>query len=174
MAIMVHWKESGSLRNRLREIRAAVAPDSPRMDRFRTSVKKVVVQDNEDKLFRLSTQYGGTDRFGKPLIPPARSTVRSWERRGLVRQLLAPHGLGSRTVTNFRVRWVFDGSAWRLIAGWVGIPWMLYHLRGCPRGSNPKRPNWALPKRDLAGISPQGWVTVRAEFARLARSLINK
>lgn len=174
MPIKLLTPESGALRRRLREISAAVDPRSRKVDRLRTEIKKRIVADNEDKLYRNSSEMAGVDRFGKPLAKPAKSTVKNYERHGLVRQVLAPHGLASRAITKFFVSWEFAGGAWRAVVGWKDIPWLIYHLQGCAKGSNPKRPNWSLPKRDIGGISPKGWVSLRAEFARFARNLARR
>ena len=174
MPISVVWRESGALRRRLGEIASAVDPRSSRMDRFRYKLTKIAKQDNEDKLYRGAGVMVGVDRYGKKLDDPAESTIKSWDRRGLIRQILAPHGLASRVITQFRVVWQWTGSQYEMIAGWKDLPWIVYHLRGCRKGSHPLYPKWSLPKRDIGGISPKGWVQVRAEFTRFAKLLAKK
>jgi hypothetical protein len=165
-------RESGALRRRLKEIQSDIAPKSPKMDRLRTSLKKAIVEDNTDKIYRQATAMAGVDRFGKPLAKPAASTVKGYERKGQVRQVLAPHGLSSRVITKFRVRWQFIGTQWRAVIGWDGIPWLIYHLQGCAKGSNPRRPNWWLPQRDIGGISPKGMAAIRGVFAAARRTVV--
>lgn len=147
-------------------------PRSRKMDRLRTDVKKAIVEDNTEKLYRLSSSMAGSDRFGKALAPPAESTVKGWTRKGLIRQILAPHGLSSRAIVCFFVTWQFIGSQWRAVIGWRGIPWMIYHLQGCAKGSNSRRPNWWLPKRDIGGISPKGMAKIRGVFAAVRRTIV--
>jgi hypothetical protein len=55
MKISLVNRESGALRRRLQEIRDAVKPDSRKMDRFRTTVKKIRVADNIDMLTHRGT-----------------------------------------------------------------------------------------------------------------------
>jgi hypothetical protein len=170
MPVLVHWQNSGALQKRLKQVAADVKPGSSKMKTFQTAVTRAVVKDNAEKLLGYgSSAWAGVDRFGKDLAPPADSTIRSWGHLGRV---LAPRGVGSRAITAFRTRWVFDGAQMHLVAGWVGVTWMIYHLRGCPKGSNPKRPNWSLPRRDVGGIGPKGWVDVRALFKKLAASIL--
>jgi hypothetical protein len=164
--------ESGAVRRRLKEIQADINPQSRKMDRLRTGLKKAIVEDNTDKIYRLSTSMAGVDRFGRPLAPPAESTVKAYVRKGQVRQVLAPHGLSSRVIVNFFVAWQFLGSQWRAVIGWKGIPWLIYHLQGCAKGSNPRRPNWWLPKRDIGGISPKGMARIREVFQAAMRTVI--
>lgn len=165
-------RESGALRRRLKEITSDIAPRSAKMDRFRTTLKKAIVEDNTEKLYRLSTSMAGSDRRGQPLAKPAESTVKGWVCKGLIRQILTPHGLSSRAITCFFVSWEFIGTQWRAVIGWRGIPWMIYHLQGCRKGSNARRPNWSLPKRDIGGISPKGMAAVRAAFKAMARTVV--
>lgn len=170
--IRLETRASGALRRRLKEIEADIDPRSRKMDRLRTDTKKCIVEDNIDKVYRLSTAMAGVDRFGKPLAKPAESTVKGWERKGLIRQILAPHGLSSRVIVNFFVVWEFIGTQWRAVIGWKGIPWLIYHLQGCDKGSNSRRPNWWLPKRDIGGISPKGMAAIRGVFAAAIRTVI--
>ncbi len=166
--------ESSAMIRRLREIQDTMDPKSRRMGQLRTEIKAAVVQDNEDKLYRPAGDMVGVDRHGKPLTRPAASTVKGYIRKGLIRQVLAPRGLGSRTITNFRVTWLAQGNNWRMIAGWAGIPWMIYHLYGAPAGSKPSQPNWHLPQRDIGGTSPAGWINIRKAFDRFWVSVRRK
>jgi hypothetical protein len=172
MQIKLVTRESGALRRRLREVQADIDPRSRKFDRLRTEVKRAIVEDNTDKLYRSASAMTGVDRFGKALAQPATSTVKGWTRKGLVRQILAPHGLSSRTITNFRVSWQHTGKQWRAVIGWVGMPWLIYHLMGCAKGSNAKRPNWSLRRRDIGGIAPKGMAAIRGVFARFTRSVV--
>lgn len=165
--------ESRALQKRLKEVRDAVDPRSSRMDRLRTDVKKIAIEDNTEKLLGYgSSAWAGVDRFGRDLAPPAQSTIDSWRLR--LGRVLAPEGLRSRTITQYRAQWVWDGGVWRLILGWMGIPWMIYHLEGRPKGSKKSQPNWSLPKRDIGGISPKGMNKVRARFERFWDGLLRR
>jgi hypothetical protein len=170
MGVRVIRKESTSLRGHLKAVSAAIDPGSPQTDRFRTALKKVVIQDNIDMLTHHgSTTFAGEDRFGRDLAPPAASTMARWPQRGLG-FVLAPRGLASRPIANFFVRWVLEGKAWKMVAGWEGIPWMKYHLAGSDH--HPRHPNWRLPKRDIDGTSLKGWVKVREELARFRAAVL--
>lgn len=172
-------QESGALRRRLKEIRDAAHPQSRRVGQLRTEVKRAVEKDNVEKLLGYgSSALAGVDRYGKDLTTPADSTVKGWRLR--LGRVLAPEGLASRAITRFKVKWIFDGSQWRMVAGWVGIPWMIYHLKGARKGSKGidrlgrDMSNWHLPRRDIGGISPKGWVEVRAAFKRFTDYLHRK
>jgi hypothetical protein len=156
--------ESGAIRKRMKEISDSIDPHAPRMDRFRYKVTAIRKKDNEDMLYRGTSMMAGEDRRGRPLARPAASTVKGYERKGLIRQVLAPHGLGSRTMTRFFTRWTLNGRVWEMADGWKNIPWMVYHLLGAPRGSKPKQPNWSLPRRDIGGWSLKGLVQFRKAF----------
>lgn len=172
MPIRVEYDESKSLRRRLAAINAGLAPNSGKVNALKGDLRQAIEQDNVAKLLQYGSGLAGVDRYGKDLAPPAPSTVRGWPNRA--GRVLAPRGLQSRTITRFRVNWVRAGEGWRLVAGWVGIPWMIYHLQGRPRGSHPRHPNWQLPKRDIAGTGPKGWVQVRAAFAAFRSSVLKK
>jgi hypothetical protein len=64
------------------------------------------------------------------------------------------------------VQWLEEAGQWRMIAGWLGIPWMIYHLYGAPMGSKANAPRWSLPRRDIGGLSPEGRREVNAAFKR--------
>jgi hypothetical protein len=167
--------ESGALRRRLKEVADAIDPRAPRMDRFRTELKKIRIADNTDMLTHRGTSaYAGEDRFGRPIADPAESTLRQRKSKyggPLFGFVLAPRGLGSRPITNFVVKWELSGRVWRMLDGWKGIPWMIYHLQGCAVGSNRKRPKWSLPKRDIGGPSKKCLVEYRAAFDRMWKSI---
>lgn len=175
---LIRGRESGALRRRLKEIQADLDPRSAKMDRFRTKLKKVIVEDNEDKLTHYGgNAYAGVDRFGRDLKQPAESTLKG--RKGaLYGFVLAPNGLASRTITCFRVKWEYSGKQWRAMIGWVGIPWLIYHLQGCRKGSKGvdkkgrDMANWSLPKRDIGGITPKGMVRVREAFVWLKGTIV--
>jgi hypothetical protein len=102
-----------------------------------------------------------------PLQPAARAAGgvdpqrREWPLFGFV---LAPNGIGTRMITRFVTHWVFDGTRWRLIDGWKGNPWVVYHLLGFPKGSNSRRATWPLPRRDVGGASSKCSAAWRREF----------
>jgi hypothetical protein len=177
MAIKVNYVNQGALHRRLGEIRAAADPRSYPVKRLRAEITAAVVEDNTEKILGRGL-LEGVDRYGRPLAPMADSTFRN-RRRGFG-PVLAPRGLLSRVITTFKVRWAFVGGQWRMSAGWVdflskgGYPIMLAHLDGCPKGSNARRPSWSLPKRDVGGISPKGWVKVQQAFASFRARLAGK
>jgi hypothetical protein len=172
MPVSVVWRESGALKRRLKEVAAAVDPRAPRMDRLRTQLKKLAVEDNTEKLLGYGSGLAGIDRFGKPLAPlGAWAHGAAFRRRGNG-PVLAPHGLGSRVITRFNVVWQRTGSQYQMISGWRDLPWMIFHLEGRPRGSKPSQPNWSLPKRDIGGISRRGLNKMAEAFSRFARNLL--
>jgi hypothetical protein len=77
-------------------------------------------------------------------------------------------------ITQFYVQWQRLGNGWRMVDGWRGIPWVIYHLQGCRKGSNPKRPNWWLPQRDVGGWSLKGLAQARVAFKALAESVMRR
>jgi hypothetical protein len=174
MAIYVHGVESGALRRRLREVEDSIDPRSRKMDRLRSKLGRAAVKDNTEKLLGYGSGLAGVDRFGRGLAPLGDWAYGAAFRRRGNGPVLAPRGLQSRAITAFRATWVFQGGAWRLIQGWRGIPWMLYHLEGRAHGSKSSQPNWHLPKRDIGGMSPRGWVEWRGVFADFNKTLHSK
>jgi hypothetical protein len=162
MAITIRMTVSRDLERWVRNVTEASNASSARCSRLRFEISRAVVEDNEGKIYGPGGVYAGVDRFGRPLAPPAPSTLKGWARKGLVRQVLAPHGLSSRTIRNFRVRWIYGSVRWSLVAGWEGMDWLRYHLQGAPRGSKGGQPRWSLPRRDIGGITPAGWTAIRA------------
>lgn len=174
LKLSVVWRESGALRRRLKDVASQIDPRSPRMDRFRTEIKKIAVEDNTEKVLGYGSGLAGVDRFGRPLAPLGQWAYGAAFRRRGNGPVLAPHGLASRVITNFRVVWQWSGKQYQMIAGWDGIPWIIHHLRGCPKGSNTKRPNWSLPKRDISGLGPRTRTKIAAAFSGLAKSILRK
>jgi hypothetical protein len=174
MAVKLIVSESGAIKRRLQEIRNDLDPKSRRVAQLRTEIKRAVVADNEDKLYRSASGMAGVDRYGRPLAKPAKSTVEGWSRKGLIKQILAPHGLSSRTITHFFVDWKLNGDTWQMVSGWRGIKWLSFHLQGAPPGSKSRQPNWSLPQRDIGGVTPAGFVQVRAAFRRYAEAVMRK
>jgi hypothetical protein len=93
--------------------------------------------------------------------------------------VLVPRGLQSRFITHFYAKWAEASVGFTvLVCGWSGIvnkkgqSFVQYHLTGCPKGSNPKRPNWSLPKRDVSGLSPKGMAAIRARFKQFAADVL--
>jgi hypothetical protein len=170
MPINVLWSESKSFRARLEQIKSVADPRGARVASLRGEVQRAVEKDNVEKLLGYgSSALAGIDRFDKDLAPPADRTIKSWRLR--LGRVLAPEGLASRAITTFRVQWLDESGQWRMIAGWLGIPWMIYHLHGAPKGSKAGQPNWSLPKRDIAGLSRAGRKEVAAAFDRFYADL---
>jgi hypothetical protein len=165
MAINVLWSEQKAFRRRLAELKDAANPSGRRVKELRDEIQRAVEKDNVEKLLGYgSSAWAGIDRFDRDLAQPAQATIKSWRLR--LGRVLAPEGLASRAITRFTVQWVAEGNDWRMIAGWLGIPWMIYHLYGAAKGSKSGQPNWSLPKRDIGGLSRQGRADVRAAFDR--------
>jgi hypothetical protein len=159
--ISVIWRESGTLNRRLKEIATSVDPRSGRMDRLRTEMKKLAIEDNTEKILGQGGALAGKDRFGRQLAP-----LGSWAHGAAFRRrgngpVLAPHGLLSRVITRFKVVWQWDGKQYHMVCGWEGILWMIYHLTG---GTH-------LPKRDIGGIGPTGMNKFRAAYNRFVKNL---
>lgn len=171
MPVEVRWPQSPALVRRLREMQEAVQPNSRAANRVKGDIRKIVIEDNTEKLLGRGN-LEGVDRYGKPLTRMADSTFRN-PRRGFG-PVLAPRGLASRFITNFRATW--QGGI--LVMGWVdmlskqGEPFAQYHLEGARRGSNSKRPNWSLPRRDIAGLSPKAWSKIVARHAQFAKDVL--
>jgi hypothetical protein len=153
------------MERRLKEIREAADPKGWRVGKLRTEIKRIAEKDNVEKLLGYGgSAWAGVDRYGRDLVTPADSTIKRWRLR--LGRVLAPEGLNSRAITRFHVDWHLDGTTWHMLMGWLGISWMIYHLKGAPKGSKASQPNWSLPQRDIGGISPKGWVEVREAFSR--------
>jgi hypothetical protein len=171
MGVQVQWPASSALLRRLDAINAAVKPNSRAANRVKGDIRKIVIEDNTEKLLGRGN-LEGVDRYGKPLAKMADSTFRN-PRRGFG-PVLVPRGLSSRFITNFVAVW--EGGV--LVMRYVGIvnkqgrSFVQYHLTGCPKGSNAKRPNWSLPKRDVAGITPAGFAKIRARHTRFAEDVL--
>jgi hypothetical protein len=165
MRARVYWPPSPALVKRLDDIQAAAGPNSRSTNRVKGDIRQIVISDNTEKLLGRGN-LEGVDRHGRPLAPMAPSTYQN-PRRGLG-PVLAPRGLLSRAITAFRATW--QGGL--LVMGWVGIPWIAYHLTGCPKGSNARRPNWSLPQRDIAGTTPQGFARIKARHSQYAQDVL--
>jgi hypothetical protein len=170
--ITTFYKESGALARRLKEIKDAVDPRSSKMDRLRYGINKIAKEDNTEKV--LGHGLAGVDRFGRPLAPLGKWAHGAAFRRRGNGPVLAPHGLESRIITHFKYAWNWVNGQYEFVAGWKDLPWMRYHIEGRAKGSKASQPNWSLPRRDVGGISPRGWVQVRALFNRFAKNLLRK
>jgi hypothetical protein len=86
--------------------------------------------------------------------------------------------MASRFITNFEVFWSEENGTpvlvgrFRDILDKKGRPFAQYHLTGCPKGSNPRRPNWSLPKRDVGGITLSGWEQIKARHRQFASDVL--
>lgn len=171
MPVTVQWPSSPALVRRLRDMQAAAQPNSRAANRVKGDIRKIVIEDNTEKLLGRGN-LEGVDRYGKPLARMADSTFRN-PNRGFG-PVLAPRGLASRFITNFRATW--QGGI--LIMGWIDIlsksgkSFAQFHLTGAPKGSNSRRPNWSLPKRDVAGVSPAGWAKIKERHTKFAEDVL--
>lgn len=156
----VEWRTSEALLRRLRAMEDATRPGSKVQNKFRGDVNRIITEDHTDKMLR------GVDGRGRPRAPLAASTLANPRRGG--GPSLVPRNQLSRFITGFRTAWTTSNGGQVLRAWFEGMPWAIYHLTGCPKGSNPKRPNWSLPKRDVSGITPKGWQNLGVRLAALA------
>lgn len=70
---------------------------------------------------------------------------------------LVPRGARSRAIADLKPgRPIPDAKGWRLVAQWVGIPWIAYHLSGSTR----------LPRYNVRGVRVEGRRSMAARFAR--------
>lgn len=165
MPIYVERPASGALQRRLAELQAAARPGSRVQTQCRRDIRQIVVDDHTDMLLR------GVDRYGKPRAKLAESTLKK-KGRGPGPSLI-PRGMASRFIANFEAAWVTASGVLQLVCRYrdivskQGRSFVQYHMTGCDPGSNPRRPNWSLPRRDTGGITPRGWAGVKARFARL-------
>jgi hypothetical protein len=90
-------------------------------------------------------RLAGLDAAGNPLAPLAESTLKQKHGRSDDTPL-APHGAGSRVVTNYVVVPEVAGDTLRFSTGWVGMPWLAAVARGGRGG----------PARDIVGLPPGG------------------
>ncbi len=176
MPLTVNWPSSPALVRRLRDMHAAGKGDGLSAARVKGDVRLIVIEDNTEKLLGRGL-LEGVDRYGKPLAPMAESTFKN-PRRGFG-PVLVPRGLQSRFITHFRATWAKTAEGVGvLVMGWAdvvskqGKSFVEFHLAGCPRGSNAKRPNWSLPQRDVAGISPAGWAKIVARHSKFAQDVV--
>ncbi len=171
MRVTVYWPASSALERRLAEIQAAAGPNSRASTRVKGDVRRLVIEDNTEKILGRGL-LEGVDRYGKPLARMADSTYRN-PKRGFG-PVLAPRGLASRFITNFRADWRGGQlvMGWRNVVDKKGRPFVQYHLEGAAKGSNPRRPNWSLPRRDVGGISPAGWAKIVARHKQYAQSVL--
>lgn len=168
MPSYVQWSSSDALVRRLKEIQDAARPGSRAVSAARKDIRQLIIDDNTDKFLR------GVDRYGKPMVRLAASTLKRRDGSG---PPLIPHGTSSRFITHFEANWVQSGGYSQLQARYrdindsKGRPFAQYHMTGCPIGSNPKRPNWSLPRRDPGGITPKGWYRVIQRHKQLAEDI---
>jgi hypothetical protein len=83
---------------------------------------------------------------------------------------LAPRGMQSRIVTNFRTAHQRDGKDWHALGAWEdvlsvqGIPFLGFHFRG--EGN--------LPVRDLAHVRPGALARARQALVDFVRSILGR
>jgi len=173
MKVFIHFPPSPALLRRLKEMQDAAGPNGRATNRVKGDLAAIVVEDNTEKLLGRGL-LEGVDRFGRPLAPMAPSTFKN-PRRGLG-PVLVPRGLLSRFITHFKAEW----RRGVLVMGWQDIlskdgrSFVEYHLAGAPLGSKPGQPNWSLPQRDVAGITPAGWAKIVARHAKFAADVLRR
>lgn len=167
MPIYVQWAGSKALEARLKAVQDAARPGSRAVSSYRGDLARIVREDHEDKMLR------GVDRYGRPRAELAPSTLADG-RRGPGPSLI-PRGRASRFITHFETAWQTSAGGVMLLVGRFrdilskrGRPFAQHHLEGCLPGSNPARPNWSLPRRDVGGITPKGWRRVVERHRRFA------
>lgn len=147
------------LRERVQAMRARVG--------LRNIDKAAILDELRIELVRINQadRLRGVDRYGRPLVP-----VKSQKGRRGNGPPLAPRGVLSRVVTNYRVEWTLAPGKVTINAGWTpilstrGIDFLKFHLRG----------NRTLPKRDIAGITPQGQRKVGAMLVEWIRESLRR
>lgn len=171
MPIKVEWPISGALIRKMAAIQEAARLKGVAATRVKGDIRKIVVSDNTEKLLGRGL-LEGVDRYGRPLAPMAESTFRN-KRRGFG-PVLVPRGLNSRFITHFRADWKDAGGFTTLVMGWVGVvnkkgqSFIQYHLTGARKAGT----KWVLPKRDVGGITPQGWAKIQARFRQFAGDVL--
>jgi hypothetical protein len=157
--IEVQWPGSGALIRKVEAASKAAEAGSRTASWAKNDFRMLLERDNEDKFFR------GVDRYGKPFAPLAASTLAK-TRNGRPRpnpNPLIPHGFASRVIQCFEV--AEQGRA--LVARWVGIPWIVYHITGADKPGT----LWHLPRRDPSGVTPKGWYQIRERFRQYVRDV---
>jgi hypothetical protein len=171
MPLYIEWPPSSALLKRLDAINAAAGTNSRSANRVKGDIRKIVLEDNVEKLLGRGL-LEGVDKRGQPLAPMAPSTFQN-PKRGFG-PVLVPRGLQSRFITCLEAIWQ-GGVLVMRYAGMVnkkGQPFAQYHLTGASKGSKAKQPNWSLPKRDVGGITPAGWAKIAARHRKWASDLL--
>lgn len=152
MPVIVQWPASATARldARLEVIKGRGS------ESFMDQAEALIKQGNADDRLR------GVDRYGRPLVPL--KSARKGRYKGATGPPLAPFGSSSRVVSRFVTRRGRRGGDRFVEAGWSdvlskqGRPFLQFHIRG----SSP------MPRRDIAGLSPQTWARIRDAFRRWA------
>jgi hypothetical protein len=148
---------------------------APLMLEWRT----ILEEDNRE------ARLAGQDGWGVPLAPvtyrpdpaanPNRSILAndnlttSWYRE-LTGPPLAPRGVESRSIKNFRTAHLHLGNQWQAVGAWEdvlspsGYPFLSAHFHGA---------GW-LPIRNLAHVRPTAMAMVRERLKAFGRRLIGK
>src|SRR6185312_15067315 len=98
--------------------------------------------------------------------PLAASTLKN-KRRGPGPSLI-PLNMVSRFITLHRVYWNEEAGIWVLTAGWDGFvtkdgtPIAPFHMTGTRK----------MPRRDVGGVTPAGFQSIKRLFAALPKSII--
>jgi len=166
MSARVQWPASDALAKRLKEINEAAKLSGKGANRVKGDIRRIVIEDNTDKLLGRGL-LEGVDRYGKPLARMADSTYRK-KGRGFG-PVLAPKGMASRFITNFRAEWQDSGRGFNtLVCFWLGMvnkqgqSFAQYHLTGAKKPGT----KWVVPKRDIGGVTPKGMAAIRARIKK--------
>lgn len=176
MPVYVEWSTSGALVRKMEALKQAAQLKGVTANRAKGDIRQIALDDNVEKLLGRGL-LEGVDRYGKPLAPLAPATYKK-KSRGFG-PALVPRGLQSRFITHLKAVWMDIGIGFTVlvlryedIVDKKGRSFAHYHLSGAPMGSKKSQPNWSLPKRDVGGITPQGWAKINVRFKQFAGDVL--
>ena len=120
----------GKLLERLSDIARRAGDLTP----LREPIRRILWEGNRDRAL------AGTDAEGRAFAPLAASTLKHRDGSGPPQ---APHGAGSRVVTDYVVDVQAGPGRLSFTGSWPGLAWMIYHIRGTRR----------MPRRDPLGFT---------------------
>lgn len=173
----VVWRSSAGLDRHLAAIQARAKMGSEAHYAFNARVRRAVIEDHKYKLMR------SVDGRGRPLVDLASKTLANPRRRP--GGPLCSGGLNARFITHFVAKWqngtVYSaaGSQQTLVCYFEQLlsratrnhgprPFAQYHLTGASKPGTA----WILPKRDVSGITPLGWIEIQKAVGQFWRDLV--